>query len=328
MKNILLSNQCLQLVFSIVILFSAIQGITYAQGSPKIYWTETDKIRRANLDGTNVENVITELDSPFDIALDLTNRKIYWVTLRYKRIYRANLDGSDIEIIINRDTMLEEQGKPLPSPCSIAIDTIGNKIYWGNVSGPWRMSRADLDGGNIEDIRIPPVNGGIFDIRVDAEDIKLDLKAGKIYFQDSFEDNIARVNMDGSNYEILRGGVIHHDRIALDLVNSNIYWTKMTRGEIRIASLEGKNVETLLADLNTPTEIVLDAHSQKIYWIEKNHNINKSKIRRGNLDGTNVIDILTGLNYVIGLALDTEGVYNVTPNTDKLTTTWANVKTQ
>ena len=102
----------------------------------------------------------------------------------------------------------------------------------------------------------------------------------------------------------------------------------MTRGEIRIASLEGKNVETLLADLNTPTEIVLDAHSQKIYWIEKNHNIKKSKIRRGNLDGTNVIDILTGLNYVRGLALDTEGVYNVTPNTDKLTTTWANVKSQ
>jgi len=44
-------------------------------GSGKIYWTDTDypgKIQRVNLDGTNVEELVTGLVEPRYIALDLT----------------------------------------------------------------------------------------------------------------------------------------------------------------------------------------------------------------------------------------------------------------
>ena len=52
-------------------------GIALDQRSGKMYWTEnqTNKIQRANLDGTGVEDLVaTGLDTPWGIALDLTPR--------------------------------------------------------------------------------------------------------------------------------------------------------------------------------------------------------------------------------------------------------------
>ena len=53
----------------------------------------------------------------------------------------------------------------------------------------------------------------------------------------------------------------------------------------------------------------------------------KSKIRQANLDGTDIIDIIKGDSSIQGIAIDTEGVTAVTPDANKLTTTWANMKT-
>ena len=41
-----------------------------------MYWTDSGigKIQRANLDGSNVQNLITQLDNPVDIALDVPRR--------------------------------------------------------------------------------------------------------------------------------------------------------------------------------------------------------------------------------------------------------------
>ena len=68
--------------------------------TPKMYWTDsgTDKIRRANLDGSNVEDLITTgLGHPEDIALDMSGGKMYWTDSGTDKIQRANLDGSNVE---------------------------------------------------------------------------------------------------------------------------------------------------------------------------------------------------------------------------------------
>ncbi|MDE0635037.1 MAG: hypothetical protein OXI43_04175 [Candidatus Poribacteria bacterium] len=336
MKNRVLTQKWIVFIFVAILLTSVVQNISFGQGSAKIYWTESDKIRRANLDGSNMENVLTELESPKDIALDIRNRKVYWVNnfkFDTSKIYRANLDGSNIEVIFNREAQIAEQNERLHFPGSIAIDTNASKIYWGNWRGPWGISRADNDGSNIEDIKIKPVNGAIFATTVDAESLELDVKAGKMYWADSFNDNIGRANLDGSNYEKL-GTTPAPFGLALDLRSRHVYWTDPWISRIGRSALNGDNVETLFTQLNGPTDIALDPHSRKIYWVEldtQKHNgkiIHKRKIRRSNLDGSNVTDILTGLNYVAGIALDTEGVYDVAPDTNKLTTTWANMKSQ
>lgn len=336
MKNIYTLSKPILIIIVFILVPSLVPDISYGQGRGKIYWTEfnadTDsgKIRRSNLNGSAVEDVLTDLIRPRDIALDLHNRKMYWVDSP-ANVYRANLDGSDIEEIINGDDPDVPPHGMRHKPFSIALNPIENKIYWGN-NFPWEIRRADYDGSNIEVVKLWENIDDVFPIRVDAESLELDVKAGKMYFVDSLNDNLARANLDGTNYEEL--GISMNDPygLVLDLQNRQMYWTQIF-GQIRTASLNGDNKETLLTELSIPSDIALHIRSGKIYWIESTtqkqngENVSSRKIRRANLDGSGITDIITELeNYTPGLVIDPYGVYDVTPETNKLTTTWASMK--
>ena len=59
-----------------------------AGASGKMYWTDlaTAKIQRADLDGANVEDLVTTgLGAPGGIALDLASGKMYPVDAVYRR---------------------------------------------------------------------------------------------------------------------------------------------------------------------------------------------------------------------------------------------------
>ena len=61
----------------------------------------TDKIQRANLNGSNREDLVTEgLDSPYGIALDVAGGKMYWTEDGTDKIQRANLNGSNREDLV------------------------------------------------------------------------------------------------------------------------------------------------------------------------------------------------------------------------------------
>ena len=67
MKNRVLTQKWIVLIFVTVVLTFVIQSISYGQGRGKIYWTEFDsdtktgKIRRANLNGSATEDILTEI---------------------------------------------------------------------------------------------------------------------------------------------------------------------------------------------------------------------------------------------------------------------------
>ena len=85
----------------------------------KIYWTsfgDDGSIQRANLDGSNVEDIIaTGLSMPWGLTIDNVNGKIYWTDVIADKIQRANLDGSNVEDVITTG---------LASPSGIALDLI------------------------------------------------------------------------------------------------------------------------------------------------------------------------------------------------------------
>ena len=68
-----------------------------------MYWAnpEENKIQRANLDDSEVEDIVVELESPRHIAVDPIANKLYWSNFRENKIQRANLDGSDIEDVLD-----------------------------------------------------------------------------------------------------------------------------------------------------------------------------------------------------------------------------------
>ncbi len=71
----------------------------------KVYWSggaSYDWIKRANLDGSQVETILTGLNAPQDIVYDPDNDRIYWTeALINPVIKRANADGSNAEIIVS-----------------------------------------------------------------------------------------------------------------------------------------------------------------------------------------------------------------------------------
>ena len=116
----------------------------------KMYWTiaapGASVIQRANLNGTNVENLVTTgLRLPGGIAVDTAAGKMYWTDWVSDAIYRANLDGSNVEPLVT--------GLNNP-PWGIAVDGAGGKMYWtlGPISGDREdeIRRANLDGSDAQ----------------------------------------------------------------------------------------------------------------------------------------------------------------------------------
>ena len=89
-----------------------IGGMVVAEG--KIYWTEhlrwgstIGNIRRANLNGTNVETLAPPLGTPNGIAVDTAAGKVYW-TNSLGGIQRTDINGGEVEAVVSGITVLED----------------------------------------------------------------------------------------------------------------------------------------------------------------------------------------------------------------------------
>ena len=273
-----------------------------AEGLNKMYWTDwgTDKIQRSNLDGSDVEDLVTSgLVDPPDIALDVAGGKMYWTDYdllggRHK-IQRSNLDGSDVEDLVTSG---------LVGPNGIALDVAGGKMYWTEwFIGTDKIQRSNLDGSNVEDLVTSglKVPGGI----------ALDVAGGKMYWMNSGQDKIQRSNLDGSDVEdLVTSGLKVPDGIALDVAGGKMYWTDSGTDKIQRSNLDGSDVEDLVSTgLIDPKGIALDVAGGMMYWtdfdeVRRNQVGARHKIQRSNLDGSDVETLVTsGLAGPSGIAL-------------------------
>ncbi len=282
-----MSRQTLTFVLDFVLIIGFIPCAAYAQ---KVYWT-TDTIRRADLDGSNAEDVIAmyRVRNPYGMAIDPTGGKMYW-TCGSGRVQRANLDGSGLEYIV---TAISGDAS------GIAVDPDGGKVYWvikATGKEHAKIRRASLDGSSAETLVTA------YWVTRPA-DVALDLGAGKMYWTDSGVDSIRRSDLDGSNIEVLVDtGLNVPAGIALDLVGGKVYWTDYGNHTIMRADLDGTNAETILSDLDNPWGIVVDSARGRIYWTSRYRN----KIRQANLDGSSVEEmIVEGSRQLWGIAIDT-----------------------
>ncbi len=207
----------------------------------KLYWTErtsnrTGKIRRANLDGTNVQLVKDLTSVPHGIALDVADGKMY-LTNSWGKVQRLNLDGSNFQ-----PNLITGLGMPK----NLALDISEGKIYWTEASG--RIRRANLDGSDVEDVATglgTPMGMAVFD--------------GTVYWTEMTGKNqgeIQRVNLDGTNTEMLLKLKSIPRGIALDPMENKLYWTN-SRGKIQRANLDGSHIENLITGLVAPGDFIL-----------------------------------------------------------------------
>jgi hypothetical protein len=226
------------------------------------YWCDNgfNKIQRANLDGSNIQDIVTgSFSYSYGMALDTAGGKIYWTDSTNNKISRANLDGSNIQDIVTG----------LNYPYGIALDVNAGKMYWCDMYNK-KIRRANLNGTGIEDI----ITGTSFYPMA----IALDIAGGKIYYSDNWIYRICRANLNGTNKQTLTS-VYDGDvsSLALDLNAGKMYWCSWQG--IRRANLDGNSLENILPAAGG---IALDVPAGKIYCSTYNPDL----IRRYNLDST------------------------------------------
>ena len=157
-----------------------------------MYWADTAQasIRRANLDGSNMEILWAEAGAgALRLVLDTAAGKMYWTSMAQDKIRRANLDGTQSEILWAGGT-----------PGALALDLRAGKMYWSDLD-QGLIRRADLDGTNLEVV----VDGTTYSYKPDSSGryslvrwLAIDDSAGKLYWTDNVTRGAYRANLDGS----------------------------------------------------------------------------------------------------------------------------------
>ena len=288
--HISISKMIVLILVTVFIVGLGMQSVSHAEDPdiPQIYWLDASyhKIRRANLDGTNIQDIITGLNTrPIGIALDLVDRKMYWKQHADPRrqipgsIWRANLDGTHIQNLI---TGLGYVGH-------IALDLAEKKIYWIDRTEPsgdrftLKVQCSDLNGRNIQNI--------ITEKEVIARwgpYIALDVEQRKIYWTN--RDTIKRANFDGTNIQSV---VTASDGdIRFDVFGKKIYYSDAYK--IRCVNLDGTNVQDVTIG-PVSTNLRVERGKMFWFWYEWDHESDNpmAEFWNANLDGTNKQKIFT-----------------------------------
>ena len=253
----------------------------------RIYWTNgtTDKIQRANYNGTSKEDVLTGLSDPEGVAIDEAAKKIYWIDKGTDIIKRTNLDGSGTP---------ESVVTGLSEAYGLIIDTSdasasNHKIYWVDAGGSI-IKRATKDGGSVTTL---------FDNGTDSisspQALALDATASTptLYWTDDGTNKVQKGNADGSgSVTDVITGLTTPKGIALDPEASRVYWCDEGTVKIQRGNMVGtnQNVEDLIntndgssgnsGEIATPRGLAIDLVANQIYWTD----VGSQKIQRAGKD--------------------------------------------
>ncbi|MCO6438687.1 MAG: hypothetical protein J5J06_16460 [Phycisphaerae bacterium] len=218
----------------------------------KVYWSNGHAVRRADFDGSNIEDVIASIDTGSGVAVDVDGGYVYWTD--GGDIKRAYLDGSTAETLVSG----------LPGNLhDIALDLIGGKMYWSDGGGD--IQRANLDGSQVE-LVLDFVEGS------GPGWIDLDVCAGQLYFTHAGE--VRRVNFDGMGIALLVTGLVAERDVALDIHRGKLYWTDQgvgttQQGKLQRADFDGSNVEDLIrpgTGFTNPYALAIDSTRGVLYF--------------------------------------------------------------
>ncbi len=249
-----------------------------------IYWLDDGSLAviRSDLDGSNEQSLVpyAQVFTGFEVALDIANGHLYWIESGGGGgiVSRADLDGSNAN---------ELPAGSFATPSDMALDLVNGHIYYVD-AGQNAIYRSDLDGLN--GITLFSQLGDI-----NPFGIALDPDSQHMYFTDDVAGNVYRANLNGSNIIELVSGIGTPLHIELDLPVSQMYWIDDSTNEILRANLDGSVVTSIVSTNGAPLDLALNLFDEQIYFTAA------SMIRRVDFDGSNVIDITSGVPRAIAL---------------------------
>ena len=266
---------------------------------PKVYWIEIEQagdnsytyaVRRADLDGSNIELVLPDVPhGPAELSVE--KGRLYWLD-SLGGIMRARLDGSDVEPVQE-------------SVEALHFDVYDGKVFWTDRNGRVRRSRAD--GSGLVDLFAPTVRY--------PNSLAVNSSNGRLYWTDSLVGAIRSANLDGSSSQVLLSNLAAPR--AIFSTRDRLFWVVDDRitgsRTVQSSALDGSDVGNVLEG-RYPGDLVVDEVRSKLYWTRELCSELGDNILSANLDGSG-LDSLSGggcpnhisLNELTGRVFWTEG---------------------
>lgn len=265
------------------------------------------KIRRLKVGTDSVEDVFTESSLGIrDLSVDPDAGRVFYTfdgTVR-----RVNTDGTGAQTLYTASGL---------TPNGIAADLMNDQLFWVESNGcsPCpscgqcsQLVRADLTGSNPDTLRVISGTRNPGNVAVDPD-------GGRAYWADiQYSPYIVSIQADGTDTtnvlpQSSAGGVRD---LEIDRQNDKIYWLAQgggtsDPGTIKRANLDGTNVDSLLSvggsSATFPRGLAINADAGKMYWTESGfcNDAASGRLRRANLDGSNVETVLDGLPLLGGV---------------------------
>jgi len=260
---------------------------------PPLYWIDAKTDTLYRLVGDKVENLVPRIQNATSLAVDTAGERLYWTEKtsdRTGKIQRASLDGTNVQLV-----------RALTStPLDIALDTASGKLYLSNAWG--KIQRMSLDGSNFQ-------SNFITDLEA-PQNLVLDTTGGQLYWTEQTGQTtgkVQRANLDGSNVQLVKGLTSAPRGMDFDSTHRKLYVTNAF-GKLQRMDLDGSSFQpNFITGLVSPGKVAVDVVGGKVYWTEKD------KLRRANLNGENIQDVITGLGELtnMGLGIDSMGEIGV-----------------
>jgi hypothetical protein len=229
------------------------------------------------------------------VVIDVTAQPLpylYWV--------ETSATTSSIKRAVVGDTAIVTLVSGLENLRGFDVDPVAGTLYWTLNEEVVRLGLGEAHSDTImTDVRcgIPDRLGGI----------RLDLRARKLYvmrYSDCMEP-FMRANLDGSDPETvpISSNGMSSNSFVIDSTASKFYWTfKVNSHNMGIlrANLDGTEWEVIVPEVSA-TAFVLNPEAGHVYWTE----FDTGTIRRANLDGTDVEDVLVNLSGPLSIAVET-----------------------
>lgn len=204
-------------------------------------------------------------------------------------IKTANLDGTGINTLISTTS---------DSLAEIQVNTATGQIYWFE----WRsIKRANYDGSNVQTVLTDN------NMYTTAGDFALDQLNGHIYWANQL-GQLRRANLDGSNPQLLRTGLLSIGAIEVDPVNQKLFWLEYAGSGtyIYMGDLNGVS-STLLTFVPSTwkiTDLAVDPQTSRLYWSETAMSSTERVRRLGYGPGTPTVLIDAELGSLNNITLD------------------------
>lgn len=237
-------------------------GIIFDPDTGRIFWTCMGKLGEqdgavysANLDGSDIRSLTVQgdINTPKQLCMDHSARKLYICDREGARVYRCNFDGSEMETLISNSSPESLESHPPDSTewcVGIAVAPKFGKFYWTQ-KGPPRGRRGRVFCANIAK---NPASEQAHDIICIASqlsepvDLEIDEASGMLYWTDRGErplgNSLSRMQLDEFGLPLQKHEVICQKfneaiGVKLDVERGHIYITDMS-GSIYRCNLDGQ----------------------------------------------------------------------------------------